>query len=108
MEFSPYNRTPADMNPSSSSAAMIHHEGMKSTIWWLRLRIVIPIINFCWFAGHSSSNANNGGPPNRPLPPTPDEEEMIDRNSTLVMRRVSIERAGEFIDKVTVSRVGFK
>jgi len=32
---------------------------------------------------------NGGGPPNRPLPPTPDEEELIDRDRTLVMRRVS-------------------
>lgn len=39
--------------------------------------------------GHNSCIASNGGPPNRPLPPTPDEEEMIDRERTLVMRRVS-------------------
>ncbi|XP_065207859.1 serine/threonine-protein kinase mig-15 isoform X2 [Planococcus citri] len=64
MEFSPYNRAPMDMNPSSSSAGMLQHE-----------------------RGHSSSANNGGGPPNRPLPPTPDEEESIDRNSTLVMRR---------------------
>ncbi|XP_065207863.1 misshapen-like kinase 1 isoform X6 [Planococcus citri] len=66
MEFSPYNRAPMDMNPSSSSA------------------------------GHSSSANNGGGPPNRPLPPTPDEEESIDRNSTLVMRRNRDDRRSEY------------
>ena len=32
--------------------------------------------------------SSSGGAPNRPLPPTPDEEESGDR--TLVMRRVSL------------------
>lgn len=37
----------------------------------------------------ASSNVIGGGPPNRPLPPTPDDDAQGDR--TLIMKRVSVD-----------------
>lgn len=47
------------------------------------------IVLFRYLGSSSSSTSMGpGGAPNRPLPPTPDEEESGDR--TLVLRRVSV------------------
>lgn len=37
------------------------------------------------------SSHGSGGPPNRPLPPTPDDDDQTQGDRTLIMKRVSVE-----------------
>lgn len=38
---------------------------------------------------NSTSTHGVGGPPNRPLPPTPDDDDQLQGDRTLIMKRVS-------------------
>lgn len=85
-EFSPFRPSSDSSSSSSHNAQNSHHEDKpKGTRKPLSGRIVNDsthcdlILCFCLIF--------IGGAPNRPLPPTPDEEESGDR--TLVMKRVS-------------------
>lgn len=76
------------MNPSSQF--LINSNTSEKFIWVFEFNGNRNKIYFCYLGSSSSSGAvmGPGGAPNRPLPPTPDEEESGDR--TLVLRRVSV------------------
>lgn len=86
-EFSPFRPSSDSSSSSSHNAQNSHHEdkpkGTKATFHRSLINDatrcdLIPCLCLIFI----------GGAPNRPLPPTPDEEESGDR--TLVMKRVSI------------------
>lgn len=82
-EFSPFRPSSDSSSSSSHNAQNSHHEDKPKGNYFqeallMTLRDSFNIVSYLIFIG---------GAPNRPLPPTPDEEESGDR--TLVMKRVS-------------------
>lgn len=82
-EFSPFRPSSDSSSSSSHNAQNSHHEDKPKGSYFQEALLMIlrdwfNIVSYLIFIG---------GAPNRPLPPTPDEEESGDR--TLVMKRVS-------------------